>query len=226
MTTFLCPSVCEVCHRMLVEGEEVLCLHCRQELQPAMIHQPGQKPYNAAVNEMVGRFDFEHGAAYASYGHDSVIQHMLVEAKYHDRPYLNGWLGRQLALSLLPEGWPHDVDVIVPIPVHWLRRLMRGYNQTRPIAEALGKVWHLPVEERCLYRRRYIASQVGYGTQERLERMRGIMAVRHAERLAGRHVLLVDDIMTSGSTLCDAADALRAAVPDVRLSFVTLAVRQ
>lgn len=128
------------------------------------------------------------------------------------------------AASTAPQqsAWPYDIDVIVPIPVHWFRLVCRGYNQTMPICEELSRAWQLPIETGCLRKARYTSSQVGLRGEVRLRQEAGSFGVRHPERLASRHVLLVDDVITTGATVQAAADALLRAVPGVRISVLAL----
>lgn len=219
---FLLPRACYGCGSLLQEGDDGLCLACRM----AIPYIDSSHPHNAFANAMVGAVAFEHATALCYYHRESAVSRYITGAKYRVQPDINACLTRILLQHLAGSDWPHDIDVIVPIPVHWLRRLQRGYNQVRIVAETLGKKWHLPVDEGCLYRHIYDRSQVGRSGTERTKRRTDIFGVRHAERLAGRHILLVDDVCTTGNTLTQAADTLRASVPGIRISLLTLALTE
>lgn len=202
-----------------------MCLNCLVELPRVHAEMPG----NEVERRLFGRFPFEHATSFGYYHHQIPFSSIIRQAKFKGRPWLNTYLAHLFVqeLKLAADeagrpGWPYDIDVIVPIPVHWLRRLSRGYNQSSAIAEGLHEKWHLPIQSGCLYKCRYTTSQVGLSAEERLHHETQTFAVRHPERLAHRHVLLVDDVLTTGATLVAAADALLAAVPGVRISVLTL----
>lgn len=212
----LMPRRCASCGCRLLPSEGALCMRCVAAL-PRVRHWNHGNP---AEHRLFGRLAFGHGASFCFYLRDSAWADLLKKAKYGGCPWVNSELARLVAAELTE--WPYDADVIVPIPIHWFRRLRRGYNQTEYIARTLGKCWHLPVETRCLVKSAYTSSQVGNSYDQRLARMEGTFSVRHPERLEGRHLLLVDDVLTSGATLIACGQALQHTVPNVRISFLTL----
>lgn len=214
------PRVCPCCECALLPAEQGVCLRCLALLPRVHAENPG----NEVENRLFGRFAFEHATAYCYYAQEGAVGEVIRQAKFHDRPWLNTHLTRLFVQELAGSGWPYDVDVIVPVPLHWLRLLRRGYNQSVAIAEALHEAWSLPIEGRCLYKKHYTRSQVGLSGTERMNHEQGTFGVRNSERLRGRHVLLVDDVLTTGSTLTAAVDALREALPDLRISILTLAL--
>lgn len=221
---FFFPKRCCLCHEYLVEGEEMMCLTCQMKLP--RVHAFGSG--NESEKRLWGRVDFVHGSSFIAYNKKSQFSALLRTAKYGQKPWYNFYLAKMFAVELRVmsadgenAGWPYDIDVIVPVPIHWRRRLMRGYNQSEQVARGLSEVWHLPVEFNCLYKCHYTPSQVGKSVEERLSAEVGSFDIRHPERLKGLHVLLVDDIMTSGGTIEACAKAL-GKVPGLRLSYLTL----
>lgn len=222
MFSFLFPRVCPCCQRPLLPDETPVCLRCLAALP--RIH--AELPDNMVEARLVGQFPFEHATSFCYYSHDGILSNALKQAKYQSRPWVNARLTQLFLqeLALVQSPWPYDIDCIVPVPVHWTRLLSRGYNQTMAIAETLHEAWHLPVESHCLKKRRATRSQVGQGREERLRGIQGSFSVSHPERLANRHVLLVDDVLTTGATISSAADVLLASVPGIRISVLTLAM--
>ena len=110
------------------------------------------------------------------------------------------------------------------MPLHLLRRLKRGYNQSEYLAEGIGRILERPVDPKAVVRHRYNDSQTRQSKHDRWDNVKGIFRVRHPERLAGKHLLLVDDVFTTGATICACAEAILAAAPDCRISVATLAV--
>ena len=227
MLDLFLPRRCPYCNRTLMPQEEGLCLECLAILP--RVH--AELPDNEVEHRLLGRFPFEHATSFCYYVRQGSFGNIIRQAKFSDRPWVNAQVTRifaeelQLAASQKGvAGWPYDIDVIVPVPLHLLRLLHRGYNQSAPIAETLSVFWKLPVENGCLRKRRHTSSQVGLTGDERLRNEEGSFVVRHPERLASKHVLLVDDVLTTGATIVAAADALLESVPGVRISVLTLAL--
>lgn len=227
MIDLILPRFCPYCGRTMLPSEQGVCLSCLAVLPRVRAELPG----NEVERRLFGRFAFQHATSFCYYGQTEPFGSIIRQAKFTDRPWLNSHLTRifvqELQLSAHTSGqpgWPYDIDVIVPVPLHPLRLLMRGYNQSMPIAETLAQAWGLPLQTRCLVKSRYTSSQVGLTGRQRRQHEAGTFAVRHPELLASCHVLLVDDVLTTGATIQAAADALLAAVANVRISVLTLAL--
>lgn len=219
------PRRCPYCDRPMHPHEEEVCLSCLARLPRVHAEAPG----NEVENRLFGQFPFEHAASFCYYTPEGDFGSIIRRAKFGDKPWLNTQLTQLFVkeLQMSPDsGWPFDIEAIVPIPLHTWRLLSRGYNQSIAIAEALSRAWHLPLQTECLYKRRYTRSQIGLSGQERRKHEEGTFGVRHPERLAHRHILLVDDVITTGATITAAADALLEAAPGIRISVISLALAQ
>lgn len=219
VSDFVMPRRCALCNNMLERDEKTVCIECMLNLPRTYCYGPD----NEAEMRLRGRADFEHGTAFCYYHHQGMLSQTIARAKYNYEPFLNKQMASLFAaeLSASGAGWPFDIEVIVPVPLHWFRFLRRTYNQSEFLARGLSEVWHIPVETRCLIKHRLIRTQVGLSYSSRLSTQSHAFALRHPERLAGKHVLLVDDVMTSGATLEACLDVL-GQVPGIRLSFLTL----
>ena len=209
---------CPCCQGPLGTDQGAICPSCREKI----LFLSPEEEKNALWLFFCGRIRFEHAIALSLYEKDDTFSRLLKLAKYSHLPYINSYLTNLLLDRLDGTGWPFDIDVIVPIPIHWVRLLRRGYNQVGPIAQTLSHRWQVPVEWGGLRRQRYIKSQVGLSWNERAEQQRRSLSLRHPERLAGKHILLVDDICTTGATLLAAADIVLT-IPGTRVSILALA---
>ena len=153
-------------------------------------------------------------------GYEQLIHRFKYQGKAALSTALGHWFGEELRRS----GLYGDIDLILPVPLHPLRRIKRGYNQSEALARGIGAVLHKKVSAGHLVRRVHNPSQTHRDSTDRWENVAGIFGIRRPERLHGKHLLLVDDVLTTGATLESCADTIRKAVPECRLSAVTLSV--
>lgn len=210
------PDSCLLCGKTLMNGEHSLCLVCQSKLPRVR----GESHDNVAEHRVFGRIPYEHGASFCFYRREGDFASLIAKAKYNDKPWINYDMAKLFATELSSHGWPFDIDVVMPVPIHVLRRLKRGYNQSEPIAKAFGDVWHLPVEKHCLTKAEYTSSQVSHNRLQRLGSMEGTFRLKNIEQVQGKHVLLVDDVLTTGATLEACSQLLADA--GARVSFLTL----
>ena len=161
------------------------------------------------------------------YSRDNDYKELLHAVKYGGNVATGRWLGRILGEKMREAAYPMP-DVIVPVPLHWRRQWKRGYNQAEVIARGIseGLSGDIPVLTDILRRVRYSTSQTRMSVGSKWENVSGAFVLRDiktaAERLSGRHVLLVDDVLTTGATAEACWDALRV-IPDIRVSYASIA---
>ncbi len=215
----LFPSTCACCGHVLAAGESQLCINCLADLP-----RTGYADYdnNPAERMLLGRVRFEHAAAMLHYG-NGTARNLVHAMKFHQCPELCLMMGRQLALDLMRRGRFDDVEVFLPVPLHWRRRLIRGYNQSELLCRGMAEVMSRPISTGNLVRHRYTEKQSRQQDAERTANVDDAFRVRRPNLLANKHVLLVDDVITTGATLTACADAL-ATVPGIRISVATLTI--
>lgn len=216
----LFPTTCAACGRVLTAGESQLCVHCL-----ANIASTGYADFdgNPAERLLAGMPHFVAASAMLHYRKDSTVQKVVHSMKFHGNSDLCLMMGRQLALDLLRGGRFDGVDMLVPVPLHWLRRLSRGYNQSRLLCQGMAEVMNIPISHNNLVRRRYTRKQSLQHSSKRGSNVEGAFSVRRPKELAGKHILLVDDVLTTGATLSACGEAL-ANVPNLRVSVATLSM--
>ncbi|MEP7011156.1 MAG: phosphoribosyltransferase family protein [Acidobacteriota bacterium] len=192
---WLFPVACLGCGRQLAGRESLhLCLGCRARLRPALPIDPLVGPAALRILSL--------------WRYEPPLDAVILALKFRRLDYL----GRHLALELASAfgGELAAADLVVPVPLHWTRRVARGFDQAERIAAPLAVRLGLP-SARVLRRRRATAAQARLGRADRLANLAGAFRVDRASAVAGRRVLLVDDVTTTGATLEAAAYALRAA---------------
>lgn len=216
----LYPEVCECCGRSLVEGETVICLHCRASMPRVANDLFGFGPVHERLASSVA---LERTAAMMHYFRGSPYTDLIHRAKYQGRPEIVRRLARSFARELAPAGFFDGIDIIVPVPLHPLRLLTRGYNQSEEIARGLADITGIPVV-RALKVDRIHTSQTRRNAYTRWLNATDAYRLRRPTPVTDQHILLVDDVITTGATMLACCTAIRATAPAARLSVLSLAL--
>lgn len=214
------PSTCAACGQVLTVGERQLCLDCLASLGATCT---APQDDNTTERLLAGRYPLAAAMSLYTFHKEDTVQRVVHTMKFHSNSELCLLMGRQLGLELLRSGRFDDVELLVPVPLHWWRRLQRGYNQSELLCRGIAEVMPRPVVTGAVVRHRYTRQQSLQRASRRAANVEGAFSLRHGERLAGRHVLLVDDVLTTGATLGACIDALRP-VEGLRLSVATLSI--
>ena len=212
------PRVCHVCGEKLPEGERSICSSCLEALPRTYYHRRDPNPMELLL---ASRVPIEHATALFFYSRRSALSQLVQDLKYRGFPHLGTDLGRIMALELLPTGFFNGTDSLVPVPLHFLKKMKRGYNQSEMIARGISEITGITVAD-ILRARRGHSTQTGKTPQERMRNTEGIFVVRDPSLTAGKHVMIIDDICTTGATLLSAAKAIHGASPGTRISVLTL----
>ena len=214
------PRCCPGCGELLLDRESHLCLLCQERL--ARLPHFGQEE-NGVSLAMMGPIPFVWATAYLQFQQSSVAQRIIHQFKYHHDPYLAYWMGQQAARELAEAHHPIcQVERLVPVPLHSQRLRERGYNQSEWIARGIHSVWGTPLETHVLFRCKKTETQTRKTTEERIQNMAHAFCTKQPERLRGQHVLLIDDVITTGATLKACAEALLP-IEEIRISYLGMA---
>lgn len=213
------PNLCLGCGKLLVKGENLICFDCLVRMPRTNFH----KVENNKV-EMIfwGRVKIEKAASYFIYQKGSIWQKVLHKFKYKGFKDAGFELGKNYGYELKDADYFGNVDYIVPVPLHPKKERKRGYNQSLSIAEGLSYSLGIPVESKNLFRIKYTNTQTKKGRYERWENVNNIFDIRSKEIYENKHILLVDDVITTGSTLEACANAILEC-KDSKVSIATLA---
>ncbi len=222
LSSLFFPNVCLSCRTAIGRAEDLLCVGCEAQLPPS---DSWERPENAVSDRLAGRLPLVYAAAAYPFRDGTVCQRLIHALKYHHRPDVGKQLGQRFGRVIVQAPQLADLSGIVPVPIHDRRRHERGYNQAEAIAEGLARALGVPVLPHALRRRSFAGSQTRRGKLERLENVRNSFAAGTGD-FRGDHLLLVDDVLTTGATLDFCGNSLLDAHPGLRLSVVTLALAE
>lgn len=221
LATLLFPRLCLNCRQSVTRGQPLqLCVPCYSDLAETG-HQ--DLPENELTDRLAGRLPIACGAALLYFNTGTVCQQLIHALKYHQRPDIGRELGKRLGERLLEHPALRDLDGIVPVPIHADRRHQRGYNQAEEIGLGLVQVLGKPMYPDALYRRHFKGSQTKKNRFERVENTRESFMIGKGD-FAGKHLLLVDDVLTTGATIDFCGNILLDHHPGIRISVATLAI--
>lgn len=216
----LFPRSCAVCGKTLASHEKHLCASCLLDMPCTNFHK---SKFNAMEQLFAGKTPIEKATGYFYYEKGSPYANILHNLKYRNEPLLGEWLGARYAKILQADNIFSDVDYIVPIPLHRTKLATRGYNQSEHIARGIASVLNVPVSTDIILADKSHESQTHKGIYERYLNTQNIYKANGKDRLIGKHVLIIDDVVTTGATLLSAALTI-ADVPGIKISLATLAV--
>ena len=216
----LFPRYCLICGNRLAAGEEDLCGCCLMSRPFAPLYADNRD--NDMARTMLGVMPIEKAQTMMRYDPQSDLAKVIYELKYHDKPEAGITLGRLCAKMLIPTGFFDDIDIIVPMPLAKSRQRQRGYNQSEMIAEGISRATGIEVSRGQVLRLYFHQTQTRLGEWERMENVEGNFKVADAKGLEGKHVLLVDDIMTTGATLKACGEEMGRNIDNLRISVLTI----
>ena len=217
---FFFPRCCVVCGTRLLREEEHVCVKCLAGLPRTCLHRRAQNDMEKAF---WGKLPIVRASAYFYYSKGGDVRRLLYELKYYGNYRIGRFLGRCMAADLQRDGFFRNMDGIIPVPLHKKKERERGYNQSEMLAEGISSVTGVPVLRGLLVRCQQAESQTRKGSYERWVNVKDVFECVSEKELEGKHILLVDDVMTTGATLVACADAL-SGVSGLRISILTLAL--
>lgn len=213
------PELCGACGNNLYRGEQEICSACIYKLPLTGFHEDAD---NKVARQSWGRVHFLQAGAYLHFKKGGRVQALMHQLKYRKREELGVRLGELYGRDLANAKRFVKPDLLIPVPLHPKKLKIRGYNQSEAIAKGMGKALNIEVSTRHLLRDLFTETQTKKSRFSRFENMQEAFIVKNSEELKGTHLMLIDDVMTTGSTLEACAHCLQENA-EITLSLAALA---
>ena len=214
------PPVCAGCHSFLLSNENVICTLCRHNIPLTNHHL---NPQNESFTKFYGRIPVEHSSALLYFHKKGIVQELIHNLKYKGQEEIGTVLGEWYADDLKNSEILQSVDEIIPVPLHRKKLRERGYNQVTNFGLALSKNLNIPYKPSLLVRNIYSKTQSKKTLLSRSDGIDTIFDVVFTEKDHNKHFLLIDDVITTGSTLEACSHALLK-IPGAKISIVCMAM--
>jgi ComF family protein len=214
------PHLCILCQNLLIENERHICLDCLYNLPETNYHTNKGNPVRALF---AGFPQVNEATAFLFFEEDGIAQHLIHSFKYYGNQSLAEFLGRVAAIKLKEYGFFASVDTIIPVPLHPKKERKRGYNQSGLIANGISSIYGCNTDLTTIKRVENTQSQTRKSVYERHVNADKIFQLTHTENLIGKHILLVDDVITTGATTSACIETL-SEIPEIKISIFSLAI--
>jgi ComF family protein len=214
------PRLCLLCKRPLIKDEQQICLHCFCDLPRTNYAQRTDHPI---LNLYGGIPQIREAGSFLFFEKEGKAQTLLHSLKYYNNKELAMQLGRYAALEMQKDGVFNNVEILVPVPLHPKKERKRGYNQSEWIARGFASVYQCPINTDTLFRNIHTDTQTRKTSYERHLNVEKIFDIQNIETFSGKHILLVDDVITTGATTNACIRALTT-TPDIQISLFSLAI--
>ncbi len=216
------PIYCASCNGALYKNEKLLCTTCRHELPLGNFHNVNAKKIEKVF---YGRVKIENAASLFIFQKDSLIQNLIHNLKYKGREEIGEELGKWLGEKLAQNPDYQKIDVVIPVPLHKKRLRERGYNQVKKFGIEIAEKLNASYIDSVLKKNSYHKKQSKHNKGSRWINISETFGIQNESLVANKHILLVDDIITTGATIEACIEALKA-IPNIKISIATMAITE
>jgi len=216
------PKECACCGCALKYQEKYICIACDFHLPYTNFHTYSD---NDTARQLWGKVPIEEACSFMLLQKGSRVEHLIYQIKYNNQPFLAEYFGYQYGLKLLESELYRGLSAIVPIPLHASKLRKRGYNQSAYFGQGLSRAMNIPLREDVLKRERATMTQTGKDRLSRYENVEDVFVCTQISQPLGEHILLVDDVLTTGATIVSATLTLQESF-ECKVSVATLARAQ
>ena len=217
--SLLYPEICPVCGKTLLIGEKVICTSCFFKLPRTNFHTMNQNPL---YDLFAGRINLDHAISFLNFRKGGMVQQLIHQFKYKNKREIGFLLGEIYANELKLCEWINTVNYLIPIPLHKKKFKKRGFNQSEEFASGISNVLEIPLKNDLLNRVKFSETQTKKSKYKRWENVKDIFEIVKPEELQNKHILLIDDVITTGATI-EAAGRCLMRSANVRVSVAAMA---
>ncbi|MDW8851421.1 ComF family protein [Flavobacterium sp. MMLR14_040] len=214
------PKVCAGCRKLLLATENVLCTNCRHEMPLTQYHLNSK---NEAVKKFYGKIEIEYASAFLYFNKKGIVQELIHNLKYKGQEEIGTILGNWYVEDLKELKLETPFDIIIPVPLHKRKFKERGYNQVTTFGKTLAQGLEIAYDDTVLYRKKYSKTQSKKNLLGRSENIENIFDVHSIEKHQNKHLLIIDDVLTTGATL-EACSRALLKIPGIKISIVCMAM--
>ncbi len=214
------PKLCLACESETYSGIIPVCVRCINELPIANLHKESE---NLITERLLGRIEAKAAGALFYFTKKGKVQHLIHQAKYSGDAQISKLLGNWMGRLLMESDLFNDIDVVVPVPLHYSKIKTRGYNQSAEFGRGISEILNKPVLNEALKRNRKDISQTSKNRIDRLTNVHSSFELNNVKGLENKHILLVDDVLTTGATIEACAEKLTS-IEGTSISICVMAI--
>lgn len=214
------PKVCDGCHAILLQNENVFCTSCRHKMPLTQYHLDSK---NEAVKKFYGKVDIQFASAFLYFNKKGMVQELIHNLKYKGHEEIGTVLGSWYAEDLKDVVFEIPFDAVIPVPLHKRKFKERGYNQVTTFGKAIAEGFDISFNENLLFRKVFSKTQSKKNLLGRSENIENIFDVEFTETDHNKHYLIVDDVLTTGATI-EACSRALLKIPGAKISTICIAM--
>ncbi len=216
------PHICYACGDSLTNQENIICLSCELKLPRTGFHLHDDNPI---ARVFWGRVQLQAATSFLFFNKGGHVQELIHALKYKGKTETGVYLGKLFGMDLKNSPFYQNIDVVIPVPLHPKKFHKRGFNQSETIAKGISQSLGIDIDHEHFIRLVNTDSQTKKSRYNRWENVKGVFGITDEKKLNGKHILLVDDVLTTGATL-EACTSVLLNIENTKVSVATLAYAQ